>query len=127
MASAVVPAPPTEPVSAVSRITNMFFAPSKTFRDLPRNSSWWMAWLLISVFGMLFVVAVGQKVGWDRAAQNMIDSNPKLSANLEKMPAEQRDRQTSIITKSTQYSSYAVPIFVLVFAAITAAVLMGVF
>ncbi len=39
------PAPLSEP----ARILNTFIAPSKTFTDLQRKSSWWAPWLLISI------------------------------------------------------------------------------
>ncbi len=63
MAAAPLPpmsAPTPEPaLSEGARIINTFIAPSKTFTDLRRNASWWGPWLLISIFGLIFIYSIG--------------------------------------------------------------------
>ncbi len=128
MSASTIPAPgEAQPLSAFERIVDTFIAPSKTFRDLNRDPSWWVAWLLTSVFAVLFVVAVGQKVGFDQVAKNMVAQSPKMAERFDKLNPEARDQQLSIMAKSTSYTSYAWPVMSLIFAAVTAGVLMGTF
>lgn len=124
------PAPSPETavgLSQVSRITNVFFAPSATFNDIKRNASWWAAWLLISVFSMIFVFAMQQKVGFVQMMQNEINASPKAAERMEKLSPEQRAQQMDMGASFTKYISYATPLIILVVAVVVAAVLMGSF
>jgi len=124
MSTTAMPSPETTPeLSTVSRITNVFFSPTTTFSDLKRNSSWWAAWLLISVFSLLFVFAMQQKVGFQQVWENQMKSSPSSAAQMEKMTPQQRDFAGAI----TKYVSYASPFFVLIIALIMAGVLTGSF
>ncbi len=125
--AATTPSPEAVGLSTVSRIFNVFFSPASTFNDLKRDSSWWVAWLLISVVSILFVVAMQQKVGFGQMMQNEISSNPKAAERVEKLTPEQRQQQMEVGTAFTKYISYSSPIMFLIFAVIVAAVLMGTF
>jgi hypothetical protein len=128
MSSTPVPAPPaTQPLSATERIVNVFFAPSKTFTDLNRDPSWWAAWLLIAVFGLMFVFAMQKQVGFDQIAQNEINASPKATARMEGMQPEARDQAVHMQGNITKYISYCLPVTILIFATIVAGVLLGVF
>src|SRR3954471_15296650 len=81
----------TQPLSAIERITNMFFAPSKTFKDLNRDNSWWQPFLLIAVFAYLFVFAVQIKVGYDQVTRNEIAASQKAQDRLDKLAPEARE------------------------------------
>ncbi len=124
--SSVATPPTPEPapgLSTVARITNTFIAPSATFTDLKRKPSWWIAWLLISVFSLLFVFAMQQKVGFDQILENQMKSNPKSAEQFDKMTSDQKGIATTI----TKVASYCSPIFVLIISLIFAAVLMATF
>lgn len=114
-------------LSTISRITNVFFAPSTTFSDLKRDPSWWVAWLLISVSLLTFALAIRQKVGFRQLVQNDIAASPARSAQLEKAPPESREQQLEIGGKIAAYIWYAMPILLMVIYSIVAAVLMGTF
>ena len=66
------PPPGEPPLSEGARIINTFIAPSKTFTDLRRNANWWAPWLLISVFGLLFVFVMGKQIGFEQISKNSI-------------------------------------------------------
>jgi hypothetical protein len=117
----------TAGLSTASRIVNVFVSPSTTFTDLKRDPSWWVAWVLISVFSLLFVLTMQQKVGFAQIMQNEISSSPKAVERMEKLTPEQRAQQMEIGTAISKYISYAIPVVVLIIAAIMAAVLMGTF
>lgn len=127
MGTSAVPAVEAEKLSAVQRLINVFFEPSKTFNDLNRDTSWWTAWLLISVFALVYVYAMQQKVGFDQVARNEIAANPKATERLDQLNPETREQQIKMQGKIMQYTSYGVPAILLIYAAILAAVLMGTF
>lgn len=116
-----------EPLSTIERLTNVFFAPSKTFNDLNRDNSWWPAWLLLAVFAFIFVFAVQKQVGFDQITKNEIAASQRAQDRMEKMSPEQRERAMEVQSNFGKYISYAVPVIQLLFAAVVAAVLMGTF
>src|SRR5512135_2727459 len=116
------PIPDAKPLSAMERIVNVFVSPSKTFNDLNRDASWWVPWLIMSVFAVLFVYSVQTKIGWDQTAENMVNMSPKQTERIDRMSPEQRDQQMTIMSKSMQYTSYAWPLMSLIFFVIMAAV-----
>jgi hypothetical protein len=66
--AALVPTP-EPPMSEVSRVANVFFAPTKTFRDINRSAMWWMPFLIIVVVSYAFIAVVEKKVGFDKVAE----------------------------------------------------------
>jgi hypothetical protein len=129
MSTAVTPVPEQgAPLSQVERVTNVFVAPSKTFADLKRDSSWWLPFIVISIFSLIFVATVDKKIGFDQVADtalaNMSDSQ---KARLEQAPPEQQQQQAKMMRAGFKYGSYASPVIILILFAIFAAVYMGAF
>lgn len=127
MSTTSVPPVEGEKLSVIQRIINIFVAPSKTFRDLNRNPSWWPAWLLIAVFGLIFIFAMDKQVGFEQVANNEISASPKTVERMEKLAPEQRAQQMQISVTFTKVFSYGFPITMLIIASIIAAVLMASF
>jgi hypothetical protein len=125
--ASTAPAPIEGPLSGIERITNMFFAPSKTFKDLNRNNSWWQPFLLIAVFAYLFVFAVQIKVGYEQITRNEIAASPKAQERIDKLAPEARENALAMQTKIGKGISYVIPVFQLAIGAIIAAVLLGTF
>ena len=125
---ATPPAPEAPPkVSEMSRIVNVFVAPSKTFVDIRRNASWWVPWLLLSIVQLVFIVSFDQKVGWDTFMEQQIAKNPSAQARLDSMKPDQRERLLEVQAKGARYFGYATPVVTLIFMVIAAAVLMAIF
>jgi hypothetical protein len=121
--SPIVPEPTGPGLSEPQRLVNTFFAPSKTFTDIRRNASWWVPFLLVSIFSISFFVMVDKKVGFDQVARTMF-ANSKAIQQLD--PAQQEQAYSRTIT-GFKAGEYGAPIFVLIYVLITAAVLMGTF
>lgn len=115
------------PLSEAERVIDTFIAPTKTFTDIRRNASWWMPWLLISVFGLAMVYVVDKKVGFDRAAENQVQQSPKASARLDQLTPEQRAQQMELSAKITGRIAYGSPVLTIVIAAVFAGVLLATF
>jgi hypothetical protein len=124
-----MPAPTPEPggLSEGGRIVNTFIAPSKTFTDLRRSAAWWGPFLLMAIVSMLFVYVAGEKVGFRKAMENQMQSQPKQQARLEQLPPEQREAQLEQGAKFTKIFSYVFPVFQLIILLIIAAALWGTF
>jgi hypothetical protein len=129
MSTAVTPVPDqAAPLSQMERVTNIFVAPSKTFADLKRDSSWWLPFIILAIFSWTFVATVDKKIGFDQVVDttlaNMSDSQ---KARMEQAPPEQQQRQVQMMKASYKYVSYGFPIVLLIMMGIFSAVYMGAF
>jgi len=88
-----VPTPDAAPLSEGARIVNAFIAPSKTFADLRRNASWWAPFLLMVIVSTAFVYTVSAKIGFRRVTETQVQMSPKQAAQLDNLPADQREQQ----------------------------------
>lgn len=111
------------PLTAVQRVLNIFYAPSKTFADLRRNRSWWLAFVVMAIFGYLFTTTALTKVGPRGLAESSIRNNPTQAEKYQNATPEERARTISITASIMQISLWAWPVFVLVSAAIGALLL----
>ncbi|HEY6270424.1 MAG TPA: YIP1 family protein [Terriglobales bacterium] len=106
-------------LSEPARILNTFVAPSKTFLDIRQNGSWWVPWLLISIFSIAFWIVVDKKVGFDQIARTTMTNNKQF----DQQSPEQQTRTLSLVASITKYSGYFSPVIVLLTALIIALVL----
>jgi Yip1 domain len=131
MSTATPPAPlsagPEQPrLSGSARIINTFVAPSKTFDDIARKPTWWVPWLLVSIFSLIFIYSVDQKIGFERITRQEIQRSPRAQ-QFESLPPEQREQQMRIAAKVTQAFAYGTPVFALIGGLLVAAILMATF
>jgi hypothetical protein len=89
-------------MSEASRLSGVFFEPTKTFGDIAARPHFWVPLILTILSGVVFVMLLGQHVGWPEVARQGMQMNPKAAQQLEQTPPEQRQRalgmQTTIIT-----------------------------
>jgi hypothetical protein len=124
------PALPAESAPALSegqRLLYTFTAPTRTMADLRRNASWWVPWLLVSIFSIAFSYTVDKKIGWGQVMETQIQSNPKTAEKMEKVPADQREKIMKMQVTGARVAGYASPVITLLMLAIIAIVLLGVF
>lgn len=113
--------------SQVQRIINTFVAPSKAFAGLDRSPRWWMAWLLLSIITMGFMMAVSQRIGFDQVAQTVLNADESTVERMEKMPPEQREQEYSRVATFIKVTSYIAPLMTLIYMAVVAGVMLGTF
>jgi hypothetical protein len=121
-ASAAEPAP----LSEGARIVNTFIAPSKTFTDLRRNASWWGPWLVISIFALLFIYSMDRQIGFDQISRNEIAHSARAD-QFDKLSPDDQAKQLRFSDTFVRYLSYGIPVTILLFLAITTAVLWATF
>ncbi len=125
---AVVPAPTPEaaPLSQGARIINTLIAPSKTFTDLNRSASWWMPWILISVFSLLFIYTMGRQIGFEQISRNQI-AHSKRADQFDKLPADQQASQIKLSSNIIRYAAFGSPLLVLFYFLVGTVVLWATF
>ena len=114
-------------LSEPQRIINTYIAPTSTFTDIRRNASWWVPFVISSIFAYAMVFTVDKQVGFERVTENQIKLNPKAAERLDSLPPDQRARQMDISVKVTRIISYCIPVFIVLINAIVAGVLMATF
>jgi hypothetical protein len=114
------PAPPPAPapLSQGARIINVFIAPSKTFTDLRRSASWWAPWILISIFSLLFIYAMGRQVGFEQISKNQVAHSSRAD-QFDKLPADQQAKQLQLSSKIIAVFGYGSPFLILLYCLIT--------
>ena len=114
-------------LSQAERVVDTFVAPSKTFTDILRNTSWWLPFLLLLLvtFGVTFTV--DRQVGFERVAENQVHLSPKTEEAMSQLTPEQRTSRMALSAKITRYASYGSPLLILLFSAVGALVLWASF
>lgn len=113
-----VPAAP--PLSEMQRVVDTFTAPSKTFTDILRNSSFWGPLVLMILVSLIFSFGVQQKVGWPKVTENNIHQSPKQEEKFDQMQPDQAAAGKAVATKITSIVSYGYTVLLLIFTAIFA-------
>ncbi len=124
MESAVQQTGESAGLSQVERIVDTFVAPTKTFTDIRRNASWWLPFLLGILVSFAFVSSIDHKIGFDQVAQSNINRNAQAQQNMSNLPDAQRDQTIHRIAGFTKVVSYLYPVLGLIFALISAGILM---
>lgn len=107
-------------LSQVERVVDTFIAPTKTFTDILRNSSWWLPFLLLVLVTLGTTVVVEKQVGWGRVAENQIHQNPKQEEAMASLTPEQRASRMQVTANVWRYLSYGSFAFILFFVALFA-------
>jgi len=113
------------PLSEGQRLLDTFIAPSKTFTDLRRNASWWAPFLISLIVSLIFVYVADQKVGFRKIAENQLRAQPKQADQVERLPADQREKTMQGRTVVTRIISYGFFGLLLIWDVIVAAVLFA--
>jgi hypothetical protein len=126
MSDTVANAEVSKPLSQVERVVDTFIAPSKTFHDILRSSSWWLPWLLGVLVTLGFGLAIQQKVGWDKAYATILLHSPQAQQDrLAQLPPDQQAKQKTIGASFVKYIFWSTPILTLLFAALAAVMLLA--
>jgi len=70
-------------LSQVERVVNTFVAPTATFKDILRSTSWWLPFVLLVVSSVATAFVVDRKVGFDRAFDNQVRMSQSADARAE--------------------------------------------
>ncbi|WP_433967147.1 YIP1 family protein [Tunturiibacter gelidiferens] len=107
-------------LSQVERVVDSFVAPSKTFTDILRSTSWWLPFLLAVVVSIGVTFTIDKQVGFGRVVENVILDSPKQEEQMQSLPMDQRAAKMTSMSAGYKYVSYATPVIILLISAIGA-------
>jgi hypothetical protein len=114
-------------LSEVERVLDVFVAPAATFTDILRSASWWLPFVLILIVSTLSTYSIDRHVGFSRVAENTVQASPKQAEQMSELAPADRAQQMEKRAIGTRYFSYAFPLLLLIFLAIYAAIMLGIF
>ena len=102
-----------------SRLTGVFFEPSKTFQDIAARPSFWVPLIIMMVTAIVYILLFSQHVGWAR----MMSQQLEASSRAAQLSPEQKAQQLQVMTRFAPVGGYAmvligVPLGTLIWAAI---------
>src|ERR1039458_4094500 len=65
-------------LSQLERVVNTFVAPTATFKDILRSTSWWLPFVLTVVAAVGVILAIQQKVGWEQVVETETQMPPTM-------------------------------------------------
>jgi hypothetical protein len=114
-------------LSQFERVMDTFVAPSKTFADLLRSTSWWLPFVLMVVSTTALNVVIDKQIGFDRVYENQLAASPRQSERMNEMAPEQKAQALAIGTRITKYSAFAFPAILLLILALYSLIVWGCF
>src|ERR1700722_8695997 len=93
-------------LSQVERVVDTFIAPTKTFTDILRSTSWWLPFLLAVIVSIGATFTIDKQVGFGRVAENMVLDSPKQEEQMQSLPEDQRAARMHGIASFTKNISY---------------------
>src|SRR5882757_8353186 len=111
-------------LNQVERVVDTFVAPTKTFTDIVRDSSWWLPYLLGAALGLLFAYVILNKVGLPTLVDGVIHHSKTLEDTLANATPGDAARIRGRIESQFKFS-YAFPVLGLLFGVICGGVLLA--
>ena len=109
-----------KPLSQVERVVDTYVAPSKTFTDLLRSTSWWLPALLLFLLSAGFAYTVDKKIGYEAVTEQNVQQSQMTQDRMASLSPGDRAKQMKAQTVATKYISYVGGIFFLLFALVFA-------
>jgi hypothetical protein len=109
-----------QPLTQVERVVDTFIAPSKTFTDILRSTSWWLPFVLMLIVTVASTITIDKKIGFDRVAEQTVEQSASSTERMSQLTADQRERQIHIIGISMKVVSYGFSVCALVISLIIA-------
>jgi hypothetical protein len=109
-----------QPLSQGERLLDTFIAPTKTFTDILRSTSWWLPFVLAAIISAASAFAIDKNVGFDRVAELAVEQSPTQSDRLAQLTPDARALQMHRQAVGTKYFTYASGVFFLFFGALFA-------
>lgn len=111
-------------LSQVERVVDTFVAPTKTFTDILRNSTWWLPYLLGALLGVVFAYAILNKVGLPALVDGVVHHSKTLEDTLSNASPADAARIRGRIETQFKFS-YLGPVIGLISGLICAGVLLA--
>jgi hypothetical protein len=100
--------PEPQKLSEISRLTCVFFEPTKAFTDIAERPRWFVPLLLVILATVAFYVTYGQHNGWRSFVEEQMQSNARMARQMEQLSPEQRERNLNMQAKIVMPITYYV-------------------
>jgi hypothetical protein len=114
-------------LSQVARVVNTFVAPTATFQDILRSTSWWLPFVLLSLSALGVAFTIQRQVGWQQVVQTQMQMNPSQQSQMASLTPAQQASQMHGMVLGYQISAFASPLLVLAMSALAALLLWATF
>ena len=114
-------------LSQFQRVVDTFVAPSATFKDILRSTSWWLPFLLSVIVSLGFAYTIDHKVGFAQVAETQVHLSPSQEEQLSSLTPEDRALQMQRRATGTRYITYGFPLLSLFIAAFSSLILWATF
>jgi len=114
-------------LSQMERVVNTFVAPTATFKDILRSTSWWLPFVLLVVSSLATAFVVDRKVGFDQVFDNQMRMSQKAQDRMADLAPAQKAQAVKVQVEVTKYFSYGSFAMVAIFLAIYSLILWASF
>lgn len=104
-----------QPMSQITRVLSIFFAPTRTFADVLRSKTWWFPLLLTILCSYAFSAAAVEKVGLNHLVSTMLRADGQTQQRLADATPEQRAQAAELSTTVLKWSMIGAPAAVAIF------------
>jgi hypothetical protein len=111
-------------LSQVERVVDTFVAPTKTFKDILRDSSWWLPYLLGALLGILFAYVILNRVGLATLVDGVVHHSKTLEDTLANATSGDAARIRGRIETQFKFA-YAGPVIGLLSGLLCAGILLA--
>jgi hypothetical protein len=111
-------------LSQTERVVDTFIAPTKTFTDILRSSSWWLPFLIGAILGLAFAYVILNKVGLPTLVDGVIHHSKMLEDQINSATPDVAAKIRERIGTNFKFS-YAAPVIGLLIGVICAGILLG--
>jgi hypothetical protein len=119
--------PPSQGLSQIERVIDTFVAPSKTFEDIRRSSSWWLPFLIMLLGSLAVGYSVQKEVTFERAYMNSLRANPTAADRINNLEPEQKARALALSATITKSVTYGFPVMMAIVTALYSLILWAAF
>jgi hypothetical protein len=110
-------------LSQMERVVNTFVAPTATFKDILRSTSWWLPFVLLVVSSVATAYVVDRKVGFDQVFDNQMRMSQNAQERMADLTPAQKAQSVKVQVEVTKYISYGSFAMVAIFLAIYSLIL----
>ena len=111
-------------LSQMERVVDAYIAPSKTFNDIKRDTSWWMPFLLLTVLSIVFSYVVLSKIGLPTLIDGVIHQSAALEDRIANATPEQATAMRHGMEMQFKFM-YVAPLFFIVVGLIVSGIFLG--
>jgi Yip1 domain len=102
--------PEPRKLSEISRLSGVFFEPTKAFTDIAARPRWLVPMLLVILATVAFYVTYGQHDGWRSFVEEQMQSNARMQQQMSQLSPEQRERSMNLQLKIMPIMYYVGPV-----------------